>query len=176
MHILDIVHNSIKAKSKKIEIVVEENTSSNFLSIKVCDNGIGMTKGFLETIMNPFKKDGESQRVGLGIPMLKHTCEMCNGYIKIESEPERGTTVFAVLEYNNIDTPPMGDIAEVMNVLISANPDINFKYKHIYNGKGYLFDEEKIKGILGEVEINEPDVGFWIKENISEGIKQLRYQ
>ena len=39
LHILDIVQNSIKAGAKNIEIIINESTADNLMTIEINDNG-----------------------------------------------------------------------------------------------------------------------------------------
>ncbi|MFA7636280.1 MAG: ATP-binding protein, partial [Monoglobales bacterium] len=54
LHILDIVQNSIKADAKNIEIIIDENTADNLLTIEIIDNGCGMSEEFLKRVKDPF--------------------------------------------------------------------------------------------------------------------------
>ena len=42
-HILDIAENSVRADAKTVEIIINENDAKNILSIKINDDGCGMT-------------------------------------------------------------------------------------------------------------------------------------
>ena len=54
LHILDIVQNSIKAGAKNIEIIINESTADNLMTIEINDNGSGMSKEFLKKVKDPF--------------------------------------------------------------------------------------------------------------------------
>ena len=61
LHILDIAKNSVKAKASVIEIVILEDEEKNLLTIKIIDNGCGMSKEFLarvNKVVEGIKKDG----------------------------------------------------------------------------------------------------------------------
>ena len=83
MHILDITMNSIKANATLIEIIIEDSIKDNWLKITIKDNGKGMSEETINKVTNPFYTTRTTRNVGLGIPMLKESCERCNGYLNI---------------------------------------------------------------------------------------------
>ncbi len=61
------------------------------------DNGIGMSKEFLEHIFDPFSRESTAtvtgiQGTGLGMAITKNIIEMMNGKISVESESGKGST------------------------------------------------------------------------------------
>lgn len=76
------------------------------------DNGIGMSKEYLEHIFEPFEKANDisvsnMQGTGLGMTVTKSIVQMMNGEIKVESEPGKGSkfTVIIYLKlFENDDT------------------------------------------------------------------------
>ena len=89
MHILDIVQNSISANATKIEIRIRENLKKNLLDILIKDNGEGMDDEFLAQVTDPYTTTRTTRKIGMGIPLLKHSAEQSNGYIKVYSEKEK---------------------------------------------------------------------------------------
>jgi signal transduction histidine kinase/DNA-binding response OmpR family regulator len=73
----------------------------------VCaDNGIGMSKEFMETLFTPFARAHDErirnvQGTGLGMGIAKNLVSMMGGDIKVESELDRGST-FTVTLYLKI--------------------------------------------------------------------------
>jgi len=173
MHILDIVQNSISANAKMIEIHINENLVKDVLDILIKDNGKGMDADFLAEVTDPYKTTRTTRKVGLGIPLLKHSAEQSNGYIKVYSEKEIGTTVQAIFKHDHIDRPPLGDIAGTITLLVSANPDVDFKYVHCVNNNKYEFDTREVKEILDDVCINDPKIRGVLKEMISENLHEI---
>lgn len=63
------------------------------------DNGIGMSKEYMEHIFEPFTRNRSDVRVekiqgtGLGMPITKNIVQMMNGNIKVESEIDAGTRI-----------------------------------------------------------------------------------
>lgn len=174
MNIMDIVQNSVKAEATEIEIYINENIKDNKFIFSIKDNGKGMTKEFIKKVKDPFSTSRTTRKVGLGIPFVDQTCQMCNGKLDIQSEIGIGTTITATMEYNNIDRPPLGDIAATMQAIIISNPDKNFTYTHIYNDKEFTLKTTELKEILGDVPLTEPDVMQWIKEFIEENLLNIK--
>ncbi|MBS4960431.1 MAG: sensor histidine kinase [Clostridiales bacterium] len=173
-YILESVKNGVEADAKKIHISVDENIHENCLRIVIQDDGIGMSREKIEEILRPFRVEQKKKSVGLGIPLFKHACECCGGNIHLISEPQKGTFITAEMEYNHIDRPPLGDMAEMMSELIQDNPDVEFIYTHKYNGKMFIFDQEKTRGMIGDFDPKDPEIEKWMKGTIQSGIENLR--
>lgn len=173
LHILDIAQNSIKAGGKNIEIIINENTAENLLTIEINDDGCGMSEEFLKKVRDPFATTRTTRDVGLGIPLFEAAAMQCGGRLDIESEVNVGTKLKAYFEYDSIDRAPIGNMAETMMTIVSGACDREFIYKHIKNDKEFVFDTVKIKEILGDVPLNEPAVLSWITGFIEEGLSEL---
>ncbi len=131
LHVLDIVQNSISAGASFIDIGVFEDTGENSFRVRIGDNGRGMSSEVIQKVTDPYYTSRTTRRVGLGIPLLKQNAEQCEGCLIIESEQGKGTLIEAVFVHDHIDRPSLGDIAGVFVLLISANPEIRFRYAHI---------------------------------------------
>ena len=167
LHVLDIVHNSIKADASLIEISICEDTVANILSITVQDNGCGMSEDFLKEVTDPFRTTRTTRKVGLGISMFKSAAELTGGSFEIWSEVGKGTGLKAVFVHDSIDRQPLGDMAATITTIINANPDIDYLYKHSFNGKEFNFDTREVKSVLGpDVSLLETDVLNWIDRHI----------
>ena len=83
LNILDITENSVKAKATKIEVDIEADFKNDNLTIKIIDNGCGMTNEQLESVTNPFFTTRTTRKVGLGIPFYKMAAESTGGSFDI---------------------------------------------------------------------------------------------
>ncbi|SHG32679.1 CheR family methyltransferase [Flavobacterium defluvii] len=110
-----LITNSIKYAKQdttaKIRIGAEEVSSDeiidfgadpeiNYIKIFVADNGIGFHKNFESLIFNPFYKlenNAEQYSSGLGLTLVQKIVYNHKGFIKVVSEPNKGTTVFIYL-------------------------------------------------------------------------------
>ncbi len=171
MHILDITMNSIKAEASLIEIIIEDSKINNWLKITIKDNGKGMAEDIINKVSNPFYTTRTTRKVGLGIPMLKESCERCNGYFKINSQLGAGTIIFCQFERNNIDRAPLGNMGETIMTIINSMDNCDLIYTHITDESTFIFSTAEIKTMLEGMDINDNSVLLWIKEYINENVK-----
>ncbi len=173
MHVLDIAQNSIKAGATLVAITFERDEQQR-LAFAVRDDGCGMSEEFLSRVTDPFTTTRTTRKVGLGIPMLKHSAEMSGGDFGIESTVGVGTHIHATFCLNNIDCIPMGDICDTLLTLVVLNPDKpDFLFQATAPGKEALFDTREVRQALGGIPLNEPDVTGWIKASIDEEFKPI---
>lgn len=173
LYILDIVQNSIKAEARNIYLTLNEDEKNNLLTIEVIDDGKGMSQEILKKVMSPFYTTRTTRKVGLGLPLFKELCMLCEGDLKIESMENVGTKLFATFKLNHIDLPPLGDIIESLYILITNEQDANIYYKHIVNDKEFSFNTKEIKEALDGISIKEPFVYGWFKDMVKEGLEEL---
>lgn len=171
LHIMDIVQNSIEAGASFIEIAVDENTISDYLKIVIKDNGRGMDKDMLSHIKDPFVTTRTSRKVGLGISLFEAACRRCEGNLNIESTQRVGTALTAVMKYSHIDRAPLGKLQDTIISLL-LYPDIDFLYRHKFNGNEFTFDTREVRKIVGN-DLNNQEIIFWIKDYIIDGINSI---
>ncbi|MDL2220748.1 ATP-binding protein [Eubacteriales bacterium OttesenSCG-928-N14] len=173
LHITDIVQNSITAGAHTITVEIRRNTQKGTLTIAVVDDGKGMSEELRKSVMDPFTTTRTTRNVGLGIPLFLASAERTGGSLQIESELGKGTKIVAVYHETHIDCPPLGDIAQMMELLIVTNADLDFIFICAVDDTAYELDTRVLRQILGqEVPLSTPEVGIWIKESLTEGISQ----
>ena len=173
LHILDLVQNSISAGATLVTIEILIDEEKNELIIVIIDDGCGMDEALLARVTSPFATTRTTRKVGLGIPMIKQSAEMCGGSFSIESAPGVGTTLRAAFEDAHVDRPPLGDLTGTMQALILGAPDKpDFVLRHVKNGSEFLFDTREVREVLGGMSLAEPAVLQWIKSAIDEGLTQ----
>ncbi|MDO4497894.1 MAG: ATP-binding protein, partial [Bacteroidales bacterium] len=112
--LVNLISNAIKytPDGGQIDFIVEEKPSQRDGYITyvttVKDNGIGMSKDFLEHIFEYFSRERnttESKVVGsgLGMSIVKKLVELMGGTIEIESELGKGTTVTVTIEHRYVE-------------------------------------------------------------------------
>ena len=173
LHILDIVQNSVAAGARLIMLDLIEDVNTDLLEFSIKDDGCGMTEETLKKVTDPFTTGRTTRRVGLGIPLLKAAAELTGGELELTSEPGVGTTVTARFVYDSIDRQPLGNMAETILGIIISYENIDFVYYHRVNEKEFTIDTREIKGILGEVSLNEPEVVLWLSEFLNENETEL---
>jgi len=98
LQVLDnLLTNAIKYSPKHTQITISARREDNQFSVKVSDQGIGMTP---EQAANCFQKfyranasDSAVGGLGLGLSIVRHVIESHQGTIGVESRPGQGTTV-----------------------------------------------------------------------------------
>lgn len=172
LNILDIVENSFKAHAKHIELTIVEDDSEDLLYIEVKDDGSGMEEEILNTVFDPFTTSSNTKKVGLGLPLLKLESESTGGSVAVESEEGKGTIVKITFKKSHIDRPPLGDIPSTLITIIATHPEVNFKYKHVVNGKVFEISNDELRSIFGET-ITAPIVLNGIRDFLDEAIRNL---
>ena len=173
LHILDIVQNSVVAGATKIEVDICEDIKNDTLTVVITDNGCGMTKEFLEKVIDPFTTKRTTRKVGLGIPLYKAAAEASGGSFDIKSEVGEGTVVTAVFGYSHIDRQPLGDMADTMLGLFTSYENIDFLYRHKSGDKIFEVKTAELKEVLGDVPFTAPEVYLWLSEFLKEGEQEL---
>jgi hypothetical protein len=169
LHILDIIENSVKAKSTLIE--AEVNVKDDYLYIIIKDNGVGMDKEFLAKVIDPFTTTRTTRNVGLGIPLLKQAAEMAEGKFDIQSVLGEGTILNASFKLDSIDRMPLGNLVEtIMTVL---NPKIDFVWKYSINDNEFIFDTREVKKELDGIPIDSLEIMVFLKDYLKENIERI---
>jgi hypothetical protein len=176
LHLLDIAENSIAANASEIQISVVEDTVTDLLQMSVQDNGKGMDAETVAHVIDPFFTSRTTRKVGLGIPLLKEAAEACNGFLKLDSEPGKGTRLFVQFQRSNIDRMPLGNLADTYIQILVMNPQIHWLLQYKVDDREYLLDSKEISEALDGVPMTEPAVLSAIREMVETGIGQVTDQ
>jgi hypothetical protein len=173
LHILDVLQNSREAGATRIELTIEEDLTSDRLTITIRDNGRGMSEAQLARVFDPFYTTRKTRHVGLGLPFFKAAAQHCNGDLTIASQLGEGTTLWATLQHSHIDRAPLGDVTgALLVVILGGTCDIH--YTHRVDGKEFQFHTADIKAELEEVPLTHPEVSEWLRSFIADGERDLR--
>jgi hypothetical protein len=172
-HILDITENSVRAEAKKIEILLSTNTDSKLMKLSFIDDGIGMSEDMIEKIKDPFFSTRTTRRIGMGIPLLMQNSEMSGGQVIISSKEGEGTIVVATFESDNLDCPPVGDVADAIYFLSSTHPDIQLLFTDSYGGKTYTWNTAEVNQALDGVPLGHHEFKESLMEMLNENIKEV---
>lgn len=172
-HILDIAENSVRAESKKIEILLSINTDMQLMKLSFIDDGFGMSSDMVEKIKDPFFSTRTTRKIGMGIPLLMQNSEMSGGQVIISSREEEGTIVVATFEYDNLDCPPIGDVADAVYFLSASHLDIRFVFTYTYGKASYTWDTDAVSKALDGLPLNHFEVKDSLVEMLKENIKEV---
>jgi signal transduction histidine kinase len=183
-HILDIAQNSVAADASRVEVRVRrrveraEARESGFWEFEIADDGKGMDAARAAAVLSPFCTSRTTRRVGMGLPFLKQNAELCGGRFSLTSEPGKGTRVFASFALDNIDTPPLGDLAETFFTLLLDAPRVRwvFGYETLDRGEKrdpFELSSEEIAEAVGGLEaLQIPDVGVSLKAMMRDALSK----
>lgn len=169
LNVMDVAQNSITAGASLITIRVAEDRQKGEMVISIEDNGKGMSEEQVRQVIDPFYTTRTTRKVGLGVPLFKMEAEMTGGDFSIQSRVGEGTLVTARFCTDHVDMIPLGDIDNIILLLITCNPDRDFWFVHQVDGRQAELDTRQLREALGgEVPLNEPDVVQWIREYLQE--------
>lgn len=174
LHILDIVQNSIRAQARLVEIDITEQPEQNKLTIRITDDGTGMSLEAVKKAIDPFYTSRTTRKVGLGLSLFKQNAEQTEGSFNIESELGKGTCVTAAFGLNHFDRPVMGDLTGVLLLLICAPDPVDYVFKHQTPVGEFTLDTREVKQLLENVPINNPNVRDFLKEMIAGNLEQIQ--
>ncbi len=172
-HITDITLNSIAAKANLIEIMVEEDKSLNLYTIKIKDNGCGMSKELSQQAVQPFFTTRKTRKIGLGLSFFKQNAEQTGGSFELQSAPGKGTCVKAVFKHNHIDRPAIGDLAEAYILLLISHEGIDFHYTHKTGDGEYKIKSAEILQKLGNISLTNSQLRNALKEMIDNNLTEI---
>ncbi len=154
---LDLVQNSIEARSSLVMCDLFETEDE--LTVFVADNGCGMSPEQLEKARDPFFTDGVKhveREVGLGLAFLAQAIEMSGGEFEIDSREGQGTSVKFRFDKSNIDTPPVGSVANTFFAALTYPGEhemvINRKYSDSANVFSYSLTRSELADAVGGFE------------------------
>ena len=180
LHLLDIAENSVAAQAQNITITVCEDLDRDRLCAIIQDDGAGMNAETLARVTDPFVTSRTTRKVGLGIPLLKAAAEACDGYLQMDSQPGKGTSLDVSFQRSHIDRMPLGDLPGTLLTLVVAYPHINWEFRYQVccssgdpaspQGHEFFFDSRPIKETLEGISFSEPEVLAFIRKNLEDGV------
>jgi hypothetical protein len=178
LHILDVLVNSLEAGATCIELTIEEDLTTDRLTITVRDNGRGMDEAQLSRILDPFYTTRKVRHVGLGLPLFKAAAERCNGNLTVTSQPGQGTTVQAIFQHSHIDRAPLGNLTgTLVRFVVSAKCDMHYVHRvsktEDEEARVFEFSTADIKAELGGAPLTHIAVQQWLHKFIAEGEAEL---
>ena len=170
LHVLDLAENALCAGAGRIEIAINENEARDLLTIRVADDGRGMTAAELERALDPFFTT-KRKRTGLGLALLAQTAGLCGGGVAVTSAPGRGTRVLARFRFGHIDRPPLTKMAETVMMLVFGHPEVDLRYRHRRNGKVFSFRSLDLIARTGPAWA--PETIRAVRSELARGLKKI---
>ena len=103
--LLNLLSNAVKFTPENGSVWIECYQREDYISLKVCDTGIGIPPNKLASVLRPFEQASseytrDHEGTGLGLSITKKLVELHNGALFIESAVNEGTTVTVRLPYD----------------------------------------------------------------------------
>ncbi len=165
--LLNILSNAIKYTPDgghvdyTVELLPADDTNHVRLRFTVADNGIGMSKEFLETVFDSFSRERSStvsgiQGTGLGMAITKRILNAMHGTIEVTSELGKGTTVRFELTPRIVSQEMTGSLSPT-----AATEDISFKNLRVLLVEDNELNREIAKEILTDfgISVDEAEDG-----------------
>jgi hypothetical protein len=112
--------------------------------------------------------------MGLGLPLLKETAEICNGRLVLSSRLACGTRLEVEFELNHIDRPPLGDLASTFLSLEVGYPQIHWVFAYEVDGRRFEFDDAEFKLKIGSDALSEPEVLTYLRNTFATGLANVQ--
>ncbi len=151
--IADTVQNSIEAGASRIEVSLVEDGAEVQVSVK--DNGKGMSPDVLSRVWDPFYTESgkhSKRKVGLGLPLLRQTAEASGGNVSLESKSGSGTWLKYSFAADNIDTPPLGDVAGTLLSLMNYPGSFELEFLHRRMQRAYTVSRLELESAAGSLQ------------------------
>ena len=148
--IADTAQNSIEAGARHITLSLSEDGA--VISVRITDDGKGMDEATQARAFNPFYTEPgkhDKRKIGMGLPFVKQTCDACGGTVALESEKGVGTTLVCTFQADNIDLPPMGNLAAAALSLFTFDGDFELVFRHKKGAEEYEISRSELKDAVG---------------------------
>lgn len=160
-------------------IVSEKKTKSNCVGCYEFvfeDNGIGMSKEFMDKIFEPFSRAEDSrvnkvQGTGLGMSITKSIVQLMNGNIQVESEEGKGSKFTITINLKLTDEKVMLEDSQTnvkrdynfegMRILLVEDNDINREVARTILEGTKVCIEEATDGVEALHKFQESEIGYY---------------
>ena len=173
MQMLEIIMNSIHANARKIRIEITDSEREDSVAMEIVDDGRGMNQALLQRVADPFTTTRTTRKIGMGVPFMKGLTEQCDGTFRISSQPGLGTTLRATVQRSHIDTPPMGNLGEMMMNAIQADEKIDYDFRYRTDTGEFVFQTAEARAMLDGVSMLEPSILLWLRDYINQGVEAV---
>ena len=140
--IVELVQNSIDAKSKNIRVELFEN--DKVVKLIVVDDGVGIPTNIIENFDNCKSIKSEKHQYrdeGLGLLLLREFSKRHKGIVKL----------FTNRVEVEVQKVSLGDIPETLSMIMANEELQKLEFYHNKNGKSYSISSKELKENIGEL-------------------------
>jgi len=117
----NLVSNAVKFTQEGGAITIGARKERGMIDLWVQDTGVGITKGLLSTIFEPFEQaggiDAKKSGTGLGLAIVKNIIDRHDGTVRVKSEEGVGSTFIVTLsEYTSPEVSKRGAVQRILIV------------------------------------------------------------
>ena len=92
--LLNLINNAQDAIRDEGDIIIELSANPEYVVVSCLDNGVGIKPEDTDRVAEPhFTTKGDAGGTGLGLYMVDNFCKQFGGYLKVDSEKEKGTKI-----------------------------------------------------------------------------------
>jgi signal transduction histidine kinase len=148
LYLLDILENSVRAGATVIAVGVTADPSAGRLVMTVEDDGPGLPVS-PEQVLDPFFTTKENKKTGLGLSLFRQAAEGAGGTFSVgRSETLGGVAVRAEMSLDDVDRPPLGDVATSLLAMVATNPSVDFRIELADGGERTSLHGSELPGRL----------------------------
>lgn len=163
--LVNLVNNGIKFTSKgyvKLLLEINKTVIKDCAELVLCveDSGIGISKGFLDRIFDPFTQedasfDSNQSGTGLGLSISKKLIELMNGELLVESKVGDGSRFKIILKEVAIDSRKI--VSSNDEVLADNVESVKFVESTVLIVDDVLLNREYLIDLLKDFNLNVLD-------------------
>ncbi len=154
--LLNILSNAVKYTQYGGRIIFDINEISTIgrqfaqYSFTITDNGIGMSKEYINDIFKPFSREENGyteniQGTGLGMAITKNLIDLMGGTIRIDSEPGKGSVFEVTMEF--VISEKNKDMCNAIAGYFDREDVDKAGTDRVFEGKHFLLAEDNIINI-----------------------------
>ena len=103
--ISNLLSNAVKFSPDGNMVYISFADSGNTITVSVIDEGVGISAGDQKRLFSGYQKitsqsTGEEQSTGFGLAIVSRLVEKLQGKIKVDSAPNKGTTISVEIQKN----------------------------------------------------------------------------
>jgi signal transduction histidine kinase len=126
LYLLDILENSLRAGATAISVDIAADREADLLTLSVEDDGPGLPVA-AEQALDPFFTTKQDKKTGLGLSLFRQAAEGAGGSLEVGRSPDLGgAAVTARMQLDNVDRPPLGDVATSILTMVATNAQAAF--------------------------------------------------